>query len=74
VFSRLEDYISKVNGEFIYKSVDENDINDLFIGPHIVQIDKNELLNYDEVFYIFPKIVTACIYLDIWANSTYCRS
>lgn len=48
--SRLESYISNVRGEIVYKSLDENDINDLFIGPHVVRMDKKDLPNHEEIF------------------------
>ncbi|KAI6190305.1 Aldehyde dehydrogenase [Aphelenchoides bicaudatus] len=49
-FHRIESYIKSVQGELLYKSAEENDVTDKFVGPHVFQVSKEELLKHEEVF------------------------
>jgi acyl-CoA reductase-like NAD-dependent aldehyde dehydrogenase len=49
-FSRLKDLISKSKGRILYKSQDENDPKDLYIGPHVIEVEADDALMQDELF------------------------
>jgi acyl-CoA reductase-like NAD-dependent aldehyde dehydrogenase len=39
-----------MSNKIVYKSKDPDDLTDLFIGPYIARLNKEELFGYDEVF------------------------
>lgn len=41
------------------KSSAENDVNDLFIGPHVIRVDKDELTKHDEVAILSIRLFTS---------------
>ncbi|KAI6206245.1 Aldedh domain-containing protein [Aphelenchoides besseyi] len=57
-FSRLQDLINRTKGRLVYKPEDENDSTDLYIGPHLFEVDSTDVLMEDELFGpILPLII-----------------
>ncbi|KAI6181789.1 Aldehyde dehydrogenase [Aphelenchoides besseyi] len=57
-FSRLQDLIDRTKGRLVYKPEDENDPTDLYIGPHLFEVDSTDVLMKDELFGPILPLIT----------------
>ncbi|KAI6211087.1 Aldehyde dehydrogenase [Aphelenchoides besseyi] len=48
--ARVMNMIKKTNGKLIYKSEDQTDHDDKYIGPHVYEVQPDDQLMQDEVF------------------------
>ncbi|KAI6197818.1 hypothetical protein M3Y94_01269600 [Aphelenchoides besseyi] len=57
-YNRVMNMIKKTNGKLIYKSDDETDHDDKYIGPHVYEVEPDDQLMQDEVFGPILSILT----------------
>ncbi|KAK6044087.1 hypothetical protein COOONC_18408, partial [Cooperia oncophora] len=58
VFSRLSSLIKNTKGKIVYKSNEEPCRNERFLPPHVIEIEKDDVLMQEEIFGPLLPIVT----------------
>ncbi|KAI6234888.1 Aldehyde dehydrogenase [Aphelenchoides fujianensis] len=48
--ARLQDLLTNTKGKLVYKPEDENDLSDLYIGPHVFEVEPTDVLMGGEIF------------------------
>lgn len=55
IFSRINNLLKSTKGKLIYKSNDENDHDDCYIGPYVFEVKPDDPLMEDEVNNFWKK-------------------